>query len=176
MLTFDQARDAAAQTINETTTDWLFIEEATLEKPYGWCFFYQSRAFIETGDDQQALTGNSPLLVECETGRVVLLGTSRPVDQALGAYEAGFYRRYDLTITAVSGLPETVALLQKLRLTYIDPKSGSQRAMHTPRTLELALAELPCTFRAQNFQYTYEWLTEIDMSGCCTYQLIPCGE
>ncbi len=50
------------------------------------------------------------------------------------------------------------------------------RAMHTPKTLELALAELPCTFRAQNFQHTYEWLTQIDLIGCCAYQLTPCGE
>ena len=42
----------------------MLIESATMEKTYGWIFFYNSRQYIEEGNMSLALAGNTPLIVE----------------------------------------------------------------------------------------------------------------
>jgi hypothetical protein len=72
----------------EVTGDSLLIlDERTLEKPWGWVFFYNTGRFIETGDSLYALAGNAPYLVERATGRLLPTGTAYPLDHYLAAYE-----------------------------------------------------------------------------------------
>ena len=61
---------------------------ATITKPYGWVFFFNTRQFLEKGDRLAALGGNAPFLVEHDTGQVVTLGTAHTVDHYLAQYEA----------------------------------------------------------------------------------------
>lgn len=63
------------------------MAENTIEKAYGWIFFYNSKRFLETGDPLEALGGNSPILVESATGRITLLGTATPVADSLRRVE-----------------------------------------------------------------------------------------
>ena len=35
-----------------------------IERPFGWVFWYNSKKFVETGDERQALLGNHPVLVD----------------------------------------------------------------------------------------------------------------
>ena len=63
------------------------IIESTLEKPYGWVFFYNSKRFLETKDPFESLAGNSPILIESKDGRMTLLGTSSPVTESLRNFE-----------------------------------------------------------------------------------------
>ena len=55
------------------------IDGQTIEKPYGWVFFYQSERYLETGHPDDFLYGNAPILVERYTGRATVLGTAYPV-------------------------------------------------------------------------------------------------
>lgn len=51
------------------------VESYTIEKPYGWAFFYNSKAFLETGNYGERLIGNGPVLVNKYTGEIAHCGT-----------------------------------------------------------------------------------------------------
>jgi hypothetical protein len=48
-----------------------------------WVFFYNSRAYLEDGDENEVLAGNGPIVVEKATGRVHQLVTAYPIDDQL---------------------------------------------------------------------------------------------
>lgn len=50
-------------------------------------FFYTSRLWKETGEFKYAIAGNAPLLVERETGKILVLGTAMAAEKYLEAYE-----------------------------------------------------------------------------------------
>jgi hypothetical protein len=66
--------------------------EATIEKDYGWIFFYNTEAFLQSEDFDFALVGNVPFVVERATGAVHFLSTSPFFDIALANYEEGLRR------------------------------------------------------------------------------------
>ncbi len=53
------------------------IDAKTIDKAYGWVFFYNSRTFIETGDIMHSLVGGGPVVVLAATGEVHELGSAR---------------------------------------------------------------------------------------------------
>ncbi len=59
----------------------------TIEKEWGWVFFYQDKKFVETGDFQYMLGGNAPYIVNRKTGELVLTGTAYPVEHYIREYE-----------------------------------------------------------------------------------------
>src|SRR5215472_7912682 len=61
--------------------------DATIVKPYGWVFFYNTRRFLETGEFLARLGGNAPILIEKATGTVYVTGTAHPLDYYLADYE-----------------------------------------------------------------------------------------
>lgn len=67
----------------------LALYDNRIKKDYGNLFVYQSKKYIETGDEQYLLGGNAPFLVEKETGRVVSFGTAHPEEYYFEAYENG---------------------------------------------------------------------------------------
>ena len=91
MLTFQQARELAEQTVAGYLLDddaCQIIDSATLERPYGWVFFYQSRSYLESGNELQMLAGNAPLIINKFTGSVTLTGTALPTEHYLSQYES----------------------------------------------------------------------------------------
>lgn len=66
----------------------VLVPEHTIERPFGWVFFYTSRLYRDTGDIKYALAGNAPLIVNRSSGEVVATGTSRPVEHYIAEYEA----------------------------------------------------------------------------------------
>ena len=89
MISQDNAREKALATLHrlskEGGIDLALIESSTRELPYGFAFFYQSRAFIETGDVFAAIGGNGPLVV-LHSGRVECLGSHAPADEVLAEF------------------------------------------------------------------------------------------
>lgn len=65
----------------------LILDDRTLEKSWGWVFFYNAKRFIETGDILYALAGNAPYIGERTTGRLLSTGTAYPLADYLAAYE-----------------------------------------------------------------------------------------
>ena len=73
---------------------YVIMEEYTIEKEYGWIFFYNSRRFLETGDESAALFGNGPIVVENSNGSIHPLGTLNPLEEEIGLYEAERYTKF----------------------------------------------------------------------------------
>ena len=95
------ARHQVATLAIDSGLDLVLQPERTLTTDVGWVFFYESRRYLETGDEHDKLMGNAPLLV-CRTGAVHLLGTERPVE----AYLDDFRRSgdpYGATATELGG-------------------------------------------------------------------------
>ena len=69
------------------------VKDLTLTRPYGWVFFYQSRAHLQNPSDiSSALVGNAPILVDRVNGELRVLGTARPVEWYLSQYEQDLVR------------------------------------------------------------------------------------
>lgn len=174
MITFEEARRIALDKIGPNCA---LVESATIEKPYGWYFLGQSRAFLETGDHMHMLLGSGGFIVERADGRVFEFGSAYPTERWIANYERGFkYHRYDLTVSAVSDPEAAVGLLARLDMTYVIPEPDGGTVWVIPRRytreqLQRKLERLPCTFAGQAFWHRVEVFDEIDASGCCTYEL-----
>ena len=93
MISYETARAKVEQALarspdaQETDDSLVILHERTLEKPWGWVFFYTSKQFHETGDFRFALAGNAPYIVERETGRLIETGTALSLDEYIANYE-----------------------------------------------------------------------------------------
>ena len=91
MITLEEARSLVEAEITDGDRPGpdgaIVLDEATLERPWGWVFFYESRRFYETGDDSYCLLGNAPLIVERRSGRVLTTGTAQSIEFYLENYE-----------------------------------------------------------------------------------------
>jgi hypothetical protein len=54
---------------------------------YGWLFFYNSQAYLQSGEIGSMLAGNAPFIVEACDGSLHVLGTAAPVEIYLKEYE-----------------------------------------------------------------------------------------
>jgi hypothetical protein len=69
-------------------TDYIVLENKTIEKEWGWIFFYQSKTYIESGNFQDMLSGNAPIIVNRSTGTLSHTGTAFHLEHYLKEYEA----------------------------------------------------------------------------------------
>ena len=63
------------------------IPEEVMERAYGWVVPFNSRAFVETGNDMDILVGSGPVVVLRATGELHVLPSSPTVEPALAALE-----------------------------------------------------------------------------------------
>ena len=95
MVTKEQAQLMVYRRINEPDPYWpdrpeiVVLESETIEKPWGWVFFYQSKAHLDSGDCRDALGGNAPYIVNRQTGKMVCTGTAYPIEHYIHLYEDG---------------------------------------------------------------------------------------
>lgn len=90
MLRFHQAHELASTWVRILRGDKAIIQdERTIKRPYGWVFFYESRAFLASGDPLDALYGNVPILVDRVVGEIRVTEKGKPIETFLTEYEAG---------------------------------------------------------------------------------------
>jgi hypothetical protein len=63
------------------------MDDRTIEREFGWVFFYQSQEHLDTGDLGTVLAGNAPLIVDRRDGSIHPTGTAYPVDRYIAEYE-----------------------------------------------------------------------------------------
>ena len=63
------------------------LKDETIEKDWGWVFFYQSLAFLESGDFRDMLGGNAPIIVNKLTGTLIHTGTAYEIEYYIKEYE-----------------------------------------------------------------------------------------
>ena len=66
---------------------WIIVEGKTIEKSFGWIFFYISERFIETGGAMHRLAGNGPVFVDKITGSIDFFGSTPSLDEILETYQ-----------------------------------------------------------------------------------------
>ena len=65
----------------------VILDQDTIERPFGWVFFYDSRRHQETDEFEYTLAGNAPLIVNRHDGSLYSTGTALPVEHYIRAYE-----------------------------------------------------------------------------------------
>lgn len=94
MVTLDEARDAALKYVKgrypeRVRNEIVVLDEHTKSMPRGWIFFYQHRRWLETRKIRDGLIGNGPVLIDKETGKVVVFGSSGSTEYWYSLYERG---------------------------------------------------------------------------------------
>ncbi len=91
MLTLEEARALVVDAISQPArpdNPFGLDDGLTIEKPWGWVFFYNSQRYLETRDDQYQLFGNAPFIVNKLTGEIRGTGTAKPIEFYISEYEA----------------------------------------------------------------------------------------
>lgn len=90
-----QATEIARRTIAAAPDgpELALMEEKTVEREFGWVFFYTTKRYLETKDPNHLKPGNAPLVVERADGRTEYLGTSVPPPVAIDLHEARWRER-----------------------------------------------------------------------------------
>lgn len=65
----------------------VIIDEATIEKDFGWIFFYQSKRFLETDNFSDQLLGNAPYIVNRFDGSFEITRTANEIEYYIREYE-----------------------------------------------------------------------------------------
>jgi immunity protein 35 of polymorphic toxin system len=101
MLTKEQARALVAAELARPPkysnasdpTDLVVMDESTLERDWGWVFFYTSERYLRTRDVRWAVAGNAPLIVNRHTAEIRVTGTALPIEHYIEEYEHELARR-----------------------------------------------------------------------------------
>ena len=65
----------------------VILDEFTIEKDFGWVFFYQAHRFIETEIFSYCLAGNAPIIVNKFDGSSHYTGTALETEHYIAEYE-----------------------------------------------------------------------------------------
>jgi hypothetical protein len=87
MLQRSEALELVSNHLDGKSSDYVVVDESTIEKPFGWIFFYQSKKFLETGIFMHRLAGNGPVFVNKVTGEINFFGSLPPFEVILADYE-----------------------------------------------------------------------------------------
>ena len=89
MWTYDKALAVVSAYVAAATDgNGMVLEALTIDRPYGWVFFYQSRVFVESGDFRHAYCGNAPVIFNRVNGEYHVTGTARAIEDYIGEYQA----------------------------------------------------------------------------------------
>ena len=91
MITFEQAKKIVSDQLansNFSADDSLIIlDHFTIEKPYAWIFSYTSKLYHETKDFRYAIAGNSPIIIDKQTGKQTEYGSAYNFEKTIELYE-----------------------------------------------------------------------------------------
>jgi hypothetical protein len=95
MLTKEQARALVVAEIERPPKfnnpsypqDLVIADEHTIERAWGWVFFYNTRRYLETREFRYRLAGNGPYIVNRHTGELRAAGAARPIEYYIAEYE-----------------------------------------------------------------------------------------
>ncbi|MCK1069403.1 YrhB family protein [Pluralibacter gergoviae] len=85
MVNFNEAVDKAENYLKNNDIPVVITLQGRFSE--GWFFYYQSREYLETGDFSSQLAGNSPFIIDKDTGELYELGTAYPIEKYLQDYE-----------------------------------------------------------------------------------------
>src|ERR1700691_5858897 len=90
MLTKTEALEIVSEKLAQmgsSADPFVVVDKSTIEKPFGWIFFYNSKRFVETGESRYRLAGNGPVIVNKHNGWVEFFGSAKPPQEIVAEYE-----------------------------------------------------------------------------------------
>jgi len=88
-------KEAREMVMGEILRNWtiendepVILDELTIEKDFGWIFFYNSRKFIETEEFSYTILGNAPIIINKFDGSLHYTGTAYEVEHYITEYES----------------------------------------------------------------------------------------
>lgn len=64
------------------------VDDSTIERSWGWVFFYRSSEDLRPENVSATLAGNAPYMVNRHTGEVIVTGTAWPTQKYIDDYES----------------------------------------------------------------------------------------
>ena len=122
MLTHREARERALAHMRSRPVDLppgdelVLVDDDTLEREWGWVFFFASRRWRETGEPALRNEGAGPLIVNRFDGQVHATGTGRPSEYFVTRYDTEFRRNRDGWLLVLRDLdPRSPAIREVLQ-------------------------------------------------------------
>lgn len=63
------------------------VDKETIERSFGWIFFYNSKKYLESGELSYMLAGNAPFIIDRNNGELYETGTAKPIEEYISEYE-----------------------------------------------------------------------------------------
>lgn len=93
VLTLDMAKKSAEHYLfnmgKNIGLDLMLANNYTKDNGDFYVFIYNTKEFIETGNISSALTGNSPLFIDKNSGKIYESGTAYPLEHYIKKFEKG---------------------------------------------------------------------------------------
>jgi|GEM_PF-2095430 len=96
MINLEEARQLVRDYLQKedksfSRLDLDILDDATKEVYCGWVFYYATKKYIETGDENYLLFGNAPILIDRRDHTLHVLGTAHRAEHYVQNYkETGF--------------------------------------------------------------------------------------
>jgi hypothetical protein len=89
---FDRASAKAAVSrrlaeMSPAADPWIVMDNLTVERSFGWIFFYNTAQFVNDRNSLHRLAGNGPVFVNRLTEAIEFFGSGSPLESILAAYE-----------------------------------------------------------------------------------------
>lgn len=65
----------------------VILDSKTIERDFGWVFFYESKEYLDTREIGARMLGNAPIIVDRRDGSVHVTGSAMPVERYIAEYE-----------------------------------------------------------------------------------------
>jgi hypothetical protein len=185
MFTYEEAKrkviDFINRDFNVPDDELVLLESSTLEKSYGWVFFWNSKRYLETRNIRFSVAGGGPVIFERSNGKMMMLGGALPSDKSIEEYERNYEKGFtlepkNLSILKVRDQRVTVDLLHRLNMKYVTPEIEYGVEWRIPKTYTIReikdhLSSLPCTFTKQIFWNKFDIFDQMNETKCCEYVL-----
>ena len=89
-MTKEQALNLVKRYVAEQASvsgvELLVMEDETMTTEFGWIFFYNTKAYIEGGDEMAIIVGAAPIIVDKTSGKLEVAGTAYPIEHYIEMY------------------------------------------------------------------------------------------
>ena len=87
-LTYTEAKKLADEYLNQQdcSEELAYLDEQTLNKEFGWVFFYTTKKYLETRDFRDSIGGNAPIIIDKHTGKITVTGTAFDIEHYINEY------------------------------------------------------------------------------------------
>lgn len=169
-LTLSQARELVTLALadsnaesNEDLGGFVILDQLTIEKSWGWVFFYDSRNHYESGDRGDMIFGNAPYIVNRHDGSLHITGTARRTEYYIQNYEdTGNAHVEAVPVLIISGWREGAQKVSATRLLNQQASLGLARSKHC---IDDALDNIATRIQLSDFEHAEKLRVSLNALG-----------